>query len=66
MIAGQHTELACLPEQTHDEVAVLADSFNQMIRELNGRRERLLKTLRELRKSRRELLRERNFKNTVF
>ncbi len=66
MIAGQHTELACLPEQTHDEVAVLAESFNQMIRELNGRRERLLKTLRELRKSRRELLRERNFKNTVF
>ncbi len=66
MIAGQHTELASLSGQTHDEVAVLADSFNQMINELNGRRDRLLKTLRELRKSRRELLRERNFKNTVF
>ena len=55
-----------LDEQGYDEVADLADSFNRMIRELNGRRERLLQTLRALRQSRRDIIRERNFKNAVF
>jgi len=49
-----------------DEVGVLADSFNTMVEELNGRRQRLLQTLQALRQSRKEIIRERNFKNTVF
>ncbi|MCK4691716.1 MAG: HAMP domain-containing protein, partial [Desulfuromonadales bacterium] len=51
---------------SNDEVGVLADSFNTMVEELNSRRRRLLQTLRALRKSRTEILRERNFKDTVF
>ncbi len=51
---------------SHDEVGVLADSFNTMVEELNSRRRRLLLTLQALRRSRREILRERNFKDTVF
>ncbi|PLY01361.1 MAG: histidine kinase [Desulfuromonas sp.] len=49
----------------HDEVGDLTDSFNAMADELNARRLRLLKTLQALRRSRREILRERNFKQTV-
>ena len=51
---------------SNDEVGVLADSFNTMVEELNSRRQRLLQTLQALRHSRKEILRERNFKDTVF
>ncbi len=51
---------------SNDEVGVLADSFNTMVAELNNRRQRLLQTLQALRQSRKEIIRERNFKNTVF
>ncbi len=49
-----------------DEVGELADSFNTMVAELNNRRNRLMKTLQALRRSRKEIIRERNFKETVF
>lgn len=49
-----------------DEVGVLTQSFNTMVEELNNRRRRLLKTLQALRRSRHEIIRERNFKDTVF
>ncbi len=52
--------------RSNDEVGVLADSFNTMVRELNERRQRLLQTLQALRRSRKEIIRERNFKDTVF
>ncbi|SEA14102.1 His Kinase A (phospho-acceptor) domain-containing protein [Desulfuromusa kysingii] len=52
--------------KSNDEVGVLADSFNTMVEELNHRRQRLLQTLQALRRSRKEIIRERNFKNTVF
>lgn len=51
---------------SNDEVGVLADSFNTMVEELNGRRQRLLQTLQALRRSRKDIISERNFKNTVF
>ncbi len=51
---------------SHDEVGVLADSFNTMVEELNRRRRRLMQTLQALRRSRKEIIRERNFKDTVF
>ena len=49
-----------------DEVGVLADSFNTMVDELDNRRRRLFKTLQALRRSRKDIIRERNFKDTVF
>jgi signal transduction histidine kinase len=49
----------------HDEVGKLAESFNTMARELNSRREKILKTLEALRRSRKEIVRERNFKETI-
>ncbi|MDT8420592.1 MAG: ATP-binding protein [Desulfuromonadales bacterium] len=51
---------------SHDEVGVLAQSFNDMVNELNRRRRRLIQTLQALRRSRHEIIRERNFKDTVF
>lgn len=51
---------------SHDEIGELADAFNDMARELNERRSRLLRSLRELRRSRQEILQERNFKETIF
>jgi len=54
-----------VPVTSGDEVGELTESFNAMARELNFRRERLLKTLEDLRRSRREILRERNFKETI-
>ncbi len=51
---------------SHDEVGVLADSFNTMVAELSSRRQRLLHTLQALRLSRKEILRQKNFKDTVF
>ncbi len=50
----------------HTEIGQLATSFNAMARELNVRRVRLLRTLQALRRSRQEILRERNFKETIF
>ncbi|PLX82852.1 MAG: histidine kinase [Desulfuromonas sp.] len=50
---------------SHDEVGDLAQSFNAMAQELNLRRKKLLKTLRDLRTSRRDILMERNFKETI-
>lgn len=55
-----------VPIRSHDEVGELADSFNRMVRELNDRSDRLMRTLDDLQKSRQEILRERNFKETVF
>lgn len=52
--------------RSNDEVGVLAESFNNMVEELNTRRWRLFQTLQALRQSRREIIRERNFKDTVF
>jgi len=52
--------------ESADEVGGLAESFNTMVEELNSRRQRLLQTLQALRQSRKEIIRERNFKNTVF
>ncbi len=51
---------------SQDEVGDLAASFNTMARELNDRRVRLLQTLKALRRSRKEILQERNFTETVF
>ena len=51
---------------SHDEVGVLTASFNTMVEELNSRRQRLMQTLQALRHSRKEIIRERNFKDTVF
>ena len=51
---------------SRDEVGELADSFNVMARELNERRSRLLTSLQALRRSRREILQERNFKEAIF
>ncbi len=50
---------------SYDEVGVLADSFNRMANDLSRRQLRLLKTLQALRRSRQEIIRERNFKHTV-
>jgi signal transduction histidine kinase len=47
------------------EVAELAAAFNTMARQLNERRERLLKTLAVLRRSRKEIKQERDFKQTI-
>jgi PAS domain S-box-containing protein len=47
------------------EVAELATAFNTMARQLNERRERLLKTLGVLRRSRKEIKQERDFKQTI-
>ncbi|MGE4580044.1 MAG: ATP-binding protein [Desulfuromonadales bacterium] len=51
--------------QSHDEVGELAESFNTMANELRRRHEKLVKTLADLRSSRYEILRERNFKETI-
>lgn len=51
--------------RSHDEIGVLADSFNRMANDLNQRQLRLIKTLQALRRSRQEIIRERNFKHTV-
>ncbi len=49
-----------------DEIGVLAQTFNTMADELDRRKMSLLATLDELRKSRREILDERNFKASVL
>ncbi len=52
--------------RSKDEVGELAGSFNTMAQQLSDRQEKLLKTFDDLRRSRQEILRERNFKETVF
>ena len=52
--------------KSRDEVGELANSFNEMARELNERRARLLTSLQALRRSRREIMQERNFKEAIF
>ena len=47
------------------EVAELATAFNSMARQLSERRERLLKALAVLRRSRKEIKQERDFKQTI-
>lgn len=49
-----------------DEIGELSTSFNHMARELNERRSRLLRSLQELRRSRLQIMRERNFKEAIF
>ena len=47
------------------EVAELAEAFNSMAQQLKERRERLLKTLAVLRRSRKEIKQERDLKQTI-
>ena len=49
-----------------DEIGELADNFNKMAAELELRKNNLLKTLDELSSSRKEILEERNFKESVL
>ncbi|WP_306534755.1 PAS domain-containing sensor histidine kinase [Geobacter sp.] len=49
-----------------DEVGELADSFNRMAAELEIRKSNLLRTLEELQLSRRHIMEERNFKESVL
>ncbi|HBA87513.1 MAG TPA: histidine kinase [Geobacter sp.] len=49
-----------------DEIGVLASTFNYMADELERRKQSILSTLEELRKSRLEILDERNFKESVL
>ena len=58
---GSRVEIAA-----DDELGELARSFNRMAAELEKRKDRLLTTLRELRSSRRAILAERNFKESVL
>ncbi|WP_305042784.1 PAS domain-containing sensor histidine kinase [Geoalkalibacter sp.] len=55
-----------VPISRQDEVGQLAQSFNAMAQELNHRRRRLFDSLAALRRSRTQILRERNFKRTVL
>ena len=66
MIDGHLSTQIHVEASSNDEVGVLTESFNTMVQELNGRSQRLLQTLQALRQSRREIIRERNFKDTVF
>jgi signal transduction histidine kinase len=51
---------------SNDELGELAGNFNQMAAELDQRKNSLLKTLDELQSSRREILSERNFKESIL
>ncbi len=55
-----------VPVDSKDEVGDLAGAFNAMAQQLSDRQEKLLRTFQDLRRSRKEILRERNFKETVF
>ena len=62
--AGESTERVIVT--TRDEVGALADTFNLMAAELELRKQNLLTTLTELRSSRREIMDERNFKESIL
>lgn len=49
-----------------DELAQLTETFNHMARELEERRLNLLSTLEQLQQSRRDILDERNFKESIL
>lgn len=49
-----------------DEIGELAATFNQMAEELENRKNSLLSTLDELRRSRMEIMDERNFKESIL
>jgi signal transduction histidine kinase len=51
---------------SNDEIGVLAKTFNYMADELDLRKQSILSTLEQLRKSRLEILDERNFKESVL
>ena len=55
-----------VPVQTNDEIGELASTFNSMADELEQRKSSLLATLDELRRSRLEILDERNFKESIL
>lgn len=54
-----------LPVTAHDEVGELTAAFNRMGAQLYHRRERLLRTLGQLRASRNQITLERNFKEAI-
>jgi len=54
-----------VPVAAGDEVGELAVSFNRMAEQLKDRQQHLLATLDDLDRSRREILRERDFKETL-
>ena len=58
---GNRVEIA-----SSDEIGELADNFNKMATELELRKNNLLRTLDELSSSRKEILDERNFKESVL
>ena len=51
---------------SNDELGELADNFNKMAAELELRKDSLLQTLDELGSSRKEILEERNFKESIL
>ncbi|MDT8440323.1 MAG: ATP-binding protein [Desulfuromonadales bacterium] len=55
----------CIEIDGPDELAELAAAFNSMTKQLYDRRERLLRTLAELRRSRHQIGQERDFKQTI-
>lgn len=65
MARGHLATRVAVPSQPRDEIDALATSFNDMAQELNDRQARLLYTLDDLSRSREEILRERNFKETI-
>lgn len=58
---GERVEIA-----SADEIGELAADFNRMAEELEQRKQSLLDTLGELRASRREIMAERNFKESIL
>ena len=64
LAAGDSAERVAV--NSADETGVLAQTFNYMADELDLRKQSLLSTLDELRKSRLEILDERNFKASVL
>ncbi|MRR37850.1 HAMP domain-containing protein, partial [bacterium] len=64
-LAGGETD-SRVTVTARDEIGELADSFNRMAAELEIRKNNLLQTLEELQLSRRHILEERNFKESVL
>jgi signal transduction histidine kinase len=52
--------------ENNDEVGKLAESFNSMSVQLEARQNELYKSMEMLKNSREEIIKEQNFKNTVF